>query len=96
MSKTLKYQLEIEYDMDDNCTFEDWEIEVSLSEIREAIADIYMETYCSGKSGITYNQVVEFINDMDLEDELCDILEDEIHDYFKDKAYKDYYSHKEY
>lgn len=96
MSKTLKYQLEIEYDMDDNCTLEDWEIEVSLSEIREAIADIYMETYCSGKSGITYNQVMEFINDMDLEDELCDILEDEIHDYFKDKAYKDYYSHKEY
>ena len=83
--KTIHYEFET-----DNEDYEgEWDFSVTTAEIRTAIVNIYLEKYCKNEH-TNFDDIDDFINAMDIEDELYKILDDEIKDYFEPRAYKEF------
>lgn len=85
--KLLHYEFEIETGEEDY-EIEEWYYNVDYSRLREAIVDIYETTY--SKEPVDRKTILDFIYLLDLEDDLGDILEGELKEYFKDEAYKEF------
>lgn len=66
---------------------EQYEFDLTYKQIREAIAEIYCRDYCASADKDT---VKDFIYRFDLEDNIFDVCEDDLHDYFRDEAYQRY------
>ena len=66
----------------------DYEKEVKLKKLRELFADFYAEEY-----ELTDEQrctIIDFIDNCDLEDTLCEFYEEALHEYFYNEMHQRY------
>ena len=64
----------------------EFEYTVSDQELREAVVDCVNEYYFEGK--LNKKHFKNFIRDADILDELVEIFEDELKEYFKEEAFE--------
>lgn len=102
MSKTFTYtrqcgpSLYSEYTDEEFCDEEDFDYEVDEQELRDALSDLIFDDCFSNITGIKENKVMvlsikkainSLIFDNDLEDDLEDVYEDGLKDYFEADAF---------
>ena len=64
----------------------EYTLELEYKEIREAVAEIYCRDYDKANK----DTIKDFIYRFDLEYDVFNACEDDLHDYFKDEAYQKY------
>lgn len=88
-------KIDYEFGGDDYKCGVPYEYEVDYQELKEAVVEIlcrnvkYKQKSLYNEDG-AYQMAMYLVNDLACLDSLCENLEDELHEYFYDKAEKDY------